>query len=163
VTDPVQLVSIVVSVILLLAVVELVRRGQLTEEYSFIWIACAVALLALSLWRNVLDVTAIALGIHYPPALLLLALTFFVVIVSLYFSVVVSRDRKQIERLVEELALLDADLRALRESIRPVSAGEVMPGAAHERRSAANKRSLRRYENVGGVQAEDERRANRTG
>jgi hypothetical protein len=114
VTDPVQLVSIAVSGGLLALVIELVRRRRLTEEYSFIWIGCACALLALSLWRNVLDLTAAALGVHYPPAVLLLVLTFFVVLASLYFSVVVSRQRQQIERLVEDLALLDADVRALK-------------------------------------------------
>ena len=113
-TDLVQLVSIVVSAVLLASIVELVRRGRLTEEYSLIWIVCAVALFALSLWRNLLDVAASALGVHYPPAVLLLVLTFFVVIVSLYFSVVVSRHRKDIERLVEEIALLDELVRALR-------------------------------------------------
>ena len=66
-TDLVQLVSIVVSAVLLASIVELVRRGRLTEEYSLIWIVCAVALLALSLWRNLLDVAASALGVHYPP------------------------------------------------------------------------------------------------
>jgi hypothetical protein len=118
VTDVVQLVSIGVSAALLVAVVELVRRRMLTEEYSFIWILCASALLALSLWRNVLDLAASALGVHYPPAVLLLVLTLFVVIVSLYFSVVVSRQRKQIEHLVEEMALLDADVRLLKSQAR---------------------------------------------
>jgi hypothetical protein len=116
VTDLVQLVSIVVSAALLVLVVELVRRRRLTEEYSFIWIICAGALLALSLWRNLLDLSAAALGVHYPPAVLLLVLTFFVVLVSLYFSIVVSRQRQQIERLVEEVALLDADVRALKKN-----------------------------------------------
>ena len=144
-TDPVQLVSILISAVLLVAIIELVRRRQLTEEYSFIWIVCAVALLGLSLWRNVLDVAAAALGVHYPPAVLLLVLTFFVVIVSLYFSVVVSRHRKHIDRLVEEIALLDADVRALRDSIGAVAPGEVMPRPANERSDAAGQRSLRRH------------------
>ena len=113
-TDLVQFVSIGVSAALLVTIVELVRRGRLTEEYSFIWIVCAVALFALSLWRNLLDLAASVLGVHYPPAVLLLVLTFFVVIVSLYFSVVVSRHRKQIERLVEEVALLEEQIRELR-------------------------------------------------
>ena len=144
-TDPVQLVSIGVSALLLVVVVELVRRRQLTEEYSFIWIVCAVALLGLSLWRNVLDVAAAALGVHYPPALLLLVLTFFVVLISLSFSIVVSRHRKRIERLVEEVALLDADLRALRDSVSAVVPGEVMPRPANERGEPADERSLRRH------------------
>ena len=144
-TDPVQLVSIVVSGALLVTIIELVRRGRLTEEYSFIWIVCAVALLALSLWRNLLDLAAATLGVHYPPAVLLLILTFFVVIVSLYFSVVVSRHRKHIEKLVEEVALLDADVRALRESTGSVPAGEVMPRAANDGRRPADERRFGRH------------------
>jgi hypothetical protein len=146
VTDIVQLVSIVVSGALLVTIIELVRRGRLTEEYSFIWIVCAVALLALSLWRNLLDLAATALGVHYPPAVLLLILTFFVVIVSLYFSVVVSRHRKAIEKLVEEVALLDAAVRELDGSVRTVAAGEVMPRAANQGGRAANERRLGRQQ-----------------
>jgi hypothetical protein len=150
-TDVVQLISIAVSAGLLVTVIELVRRAQLTEEYSFIWIACSVALLILSLWRNLLDLAASALGVHYPPALLLLALTFFVVIVSLYFSVVVSRHRKEIERLVQEISLLDADVRLLRESSRAISADEVVPHPLDERRRSAEERRLGRHEHVGGI------------
>ena len=130
---------------LLVTIIELVRRGRLTEDYSFIWIVCAVALLALSLWRNLLDLAASALGVHYPPAVLLLVLTFFVVIVSLYFSVVVSRHRKDIEKLVEELALLDAEVRALRESVGTVAAGEVVPRAANEGGRTPDERRFGRH------------------
>lgn len=124
-TDAVQLVSIGVSAALLAAVIELVRRRALTEEYSLIWILCGCALLGLSLWRNALEIAAAALDVHYPPAVLLLVLTLFVVIVSLYFSVVASRQRQQIERLVEELALLDEDVRRMKDAINPghISAG----------------------------------------
>jgi hypothetical protein len=114
--DLVQVVSLVFSALLLGLVLELVRRRKLREEYSLIWIVCAVALFALSVWRDLLHVAAEALGVYYPPALLLLALTGFVFSVSLYFSVVISRQRHEIERLVEEIALLDADVRQLRES-----------------------------------------------
>ena len=133
VTDLVQLVSIVVSA----RAAGHRRRARstpgLTEESSFIWIVCAVALLGLSLWRNLLDVAAAALGVHYPPALLLLVLTFFVVLFRCRFSIVVSRHRKEIERLVEEVALLDADVRALRESV----------GHRNARRSDATHRGRR--------------------
>jgi hypothetical protein len=134
-TDLVQFVSIGVSAALLVTIVELVRRGRLTEEYSFIWIVCAVALFALSLWRNLLDLAASVLGVHYPPAVLLLVLTFFVVIVSLYFSVVVSRHRKQIERLGEEVALREEQIRALRAAPRdgPVEDGRFIARAQRRR------------------------------
>ena len=107
----VQVGAVIVSGALLLLVIDLVRRRKLTEEYSFIWILCALALLVMSLWRDILHVTARWLGVYYPPAVLLLVLILFVFVASLYFSVVISGQRRQIERLVEEIALLDQRLR----------------------------------------------------
>ncbi len=112
-TDLVQVVAIAVSSLLLLLVIDLVRRRLLTEEYSFIWIVCAGALLILSVWREILHTLARWLEVRYPPAVLLLVLIFFVFVASLYFSVVISRQRTQIERLVEELAILAAQQREL--------------------------------------------------
>ena len=103
----------VISVGLLLFVLDLVRRRKLTEEYSFIWIFFALGLVALSVWRESLHAVARWLDVHYPPAVLLAATILFVFIASLYFSVVISRQREQIERLVEEHAILAARMNEL--------------------------------------------------
>lgn len=110
-SDPLQLLALATSGALLLVVLDLVRRKKLTEEYSFVWILCALALLGLSMGRRLLDAAAVALGIAYGPAILLLVLIFFVFVASLSFSVVASRQRRQIERLIEDTAILEASLR----------------------------------------------------
>jgi hypothetical protein len=107
-TSLVQTVALVVSAALLLVVLELIRRRRLSEEYSFIWILFAVALLVLTASRDRIDRLALWLGIYYPPALLILVLIFFVFVASLYFTVVISRQRQQIERLIEDVAILAA-------------------------------------------------------
>ena len=112
-TSPLQILAVGGSALLFLLVIDLVRRGKLREEYSFVWIACAGALLVLSVWRDSLHIVARWLGVYYPPAVLLLVLIVFVFVASLHFSVVISRQRAQIERLVEELAILDARQREL--------------------------------------------------
>ncbi len=112
----IQIIAVATSILLLLTVLDLVRRKKLTEEYSFVWIVCALALLGLSMGRGLLDTVALALGIYYPPAALILVLIFFVFVASLSFSVVVSRQRQQIERLIEDTAILEAHLRDLRET-----------------------------------------------
>ena len=112
--DLLQFAAILVSLLLLFGVVDLVRRRKLTEEYSFIWIACALALLVASIARHQMDQLAVRLGIYYPPAALLLVLILFVFLASVSFSVVVSKQRQQIERLIEHGALLEARLRELR-------------------------------------------------
>lgn len=112
-TDRIQIVALSVSITLLLVVLELVRRRKLTEEYSFLWILSSAGLLALSVKRDTLHVAARWLGVYYPPALLLLLLIFIVFVASLCFSVIVSRQRKQIEQLLEETAILSAEVKAL--------------------------------------------------
>ena len=115
VIDRVQAVAIAVSVGLLFVVLELVRRRKLVEEYSALWIVGALALLGLSIWREVLDKAAAELGVAYPPSLLLLLLVAMVFVTLLWFSVVLSTQRRQIERLIEDAAILSAQVRDLRD------------------------------------------------
>lgn len=112
--DRIQIVALTVSVVLLLSVLELVRRRKLTEEYSFLWIISALVLIAISAKREILHVTARWLGVFYPPIVLVMLLIVMVFVASLGFSVIVSRQRQQIERLIEETAILSAELRELR-------------------------------------------------
>jgi len=114
--DRIQIVGLAVSLLLLLVVLELVRRRKLTEEYSFLWIGCSLALLLLAVHRQILDTAAHWLGVYYPQILLLLVLIVMVFVASLYFSVIVSRQRRQIERLIEETAILSAEVRELRKA-----------------------------------------------
>jgi len=112
--DRIQIVALTVSVTLLLLVLELVRRRKLTEEYSFVWIVSSLVLLAVSIRREILHAAARWLGIYYPPILLVMVLIVIVFAASLCFSIIVSRQRQQIERLIEETAILSAELRDLR-------------------------------------------------
>ena len=112
-----QWVAVGASIGLLVLVLELVRRRRLSEEYSFIWILSSVALIILSLARGTLDRLALRLGILYGPALLLLVLIFFVAIAALHFSLVISRQRRQIDQLIEDVALLEAGQRQLKEVV----------------------------------------------
>ena len=123
--DLIQIVAIFVSAALLVVVLDLVRRQKLTEEYAFVWILCALALLGFSIARRALDRIALAIGIYYPPAALLLVLILFVFLASVSFSVVVSRQRQQIERLIEDAALLDAEIRQIK-SERAGAAGRAV-------------------------------------
>lgn len=112
--DRVQAFAIVVCVTLLLVVIDLVRRRKLVEEYAVLWIAGSVVLLVLAIWRQILQTATVQLGVYYPPTVMLLLLGILVLAVLLWFSVVLSRQRRQIDRLTEETAILGAELRELR-------------------------------------------------
>ena len=115
--DRVQVVALIGSVLLLLLVLELVRRRRLADEYSALWIISAILLIALSLRRDLVDLAARWLGVYYPPAILVLMLVGIVFVASLSFSVILSRQQRQISRLIEENAIMAAELRDLRSGL----------------------------------------------
>ena len=116
-TDRLQIVALAASVGLLLVVLELVRRRRLVEEYSLLWVLAALALIGVSLRRDAIDAAAAWLNVHYPPALLVLLLILIVFVASLCFSVVLSRQQGQIERLIDETSILAAEIRELRQAM----------------------------------------------
>jgi hypothetical protein len=132
-----QWIAVGASIGLLVLVLELVRRRRLSEEYSFIWILSAIALIVLSFARGALDALALRLGILYGPALLVLVLIFFVAIAALHFSLVISRQRRQIDRLIEDVALLEASQRQLKEILN--AAGDPSTASRPRRVSSARR------------------------
>ena len=128
-TDRVQVIALGSSVLLLLLVLELVRRRRLSEEYSALWIVLAVSLIGISLRRDVLDSAAKWLGVYYPPAVLVLMLVAIISVAALSFSVILSRHQRQIDRLIEENAILGAELRELRSDldVRKVERSDAAP------------------------------------
>jgi hypothetical protein len=151
--DRVQAVAVLVSLSLLLIVLELVRRRKLVEEYSLLWICCALALLALSIWRELLHAAARELGVYYPPSFLLLVLILGAFVVLLWFSVVLSGQRRQIERLFEETAILGAELRDLRPGAE--STRDVVASAANHRSDPRGQRSAGESRRMRQVQRHD--------
>jgi hypothetical protein len=130
----IQIVAIAGSGGFLLLVLELVRRRRLAEEYSALWIVAALALLAASIRRDLIDRTASWLGIYYGPAVLLLGLVVVVSAVLLWVSVILSRQQAQIDSLIEETAILSAELREHRdEAGRPVEPRYVTAGPKRPR------------------------------
>ena len=151
--DRVQLAAVTVSVGLLLAVLELVRRRKLVEEYSLLWILCALALLAVSIWRELLHAAARELGVFYPPSILLLVLILAAFVVLLWFSVVLSAQRRQIERLFEESAILGAELRDLRFGTK--LAGGIVPRPTEHRAETRGERASGESRRVRHIQGYD--------
>jgi len=140
VTDRVQVVALACSVLLLLLVLELVRRRRLSEEYSALWIVLAVSLIGISLRRDVLDSAAKWLGVYYPPAVLVLMLVAIISVAALSFSVILSRHQRQIDRLIEENAIMGAELRELRSELNVPTKSERSDGVQEPVRTAARER-----------------------
>src|SRR3954469_1002259 len=103
----IQIVAIGGTLVLLLIVLELVRRRRLLERYALVWLASAPILLALGVWEGLLGKVADAIGVFYPPTALFVIAFGFVLFLLLHFSTAVSRLTDQSKVLAQRLALLE--------------------------------------------------------
>jgi hypothetical protein len=110
----VQIVAILVSSGLFAVILELVRRRRLMERYALLWLASAVILLGLSIWRDGLELFAEAVGVAYAPSALFLVALGFIFLLLLHFSLVISRLADQTKVLAQRLGLLQHELDAVR-------------------------------------------------
>ncbi|MBI3756101.1 MAG: DUF2304 domain-containing protein [Deltaproteobacteria bacterium] len=101
----IQIVAIIFSLGILIGVVDLIRRGMLKEQYALLWLASAIVLLVLSMWRELLDMIAKALGVVYPPSLLFLVAFLFLLLIVLHFSVIISDLSEKNKKLSQEIAI----------------------------------------------------------
>ena len=102
----IQFLAIGASALLFLVIVDLIRQGRLKEGYSIIWFFISLGLVFFSLFTPLLDVMARLVGIAYTPA----ALFLFLVLLSLHYSVLVTRYDRRIRELAQAHAILKAEL-----------------------------------------------------
>ena len=126
-TSRIQILIICVAALLLVGVIELVRRRRLLERYALLWLLSSVVLLGLAIWRGALDKIAEQIGVAYPPNALFIVAFGFVLWMLLHFSVAVSR----LERPVE-------DPRAAARAARGADAPRARPAEARTPRSASD-------------------------
>jgi hypothetical protein len=106
-----QLVAILGAAMLLLTVLEMVRRRRLMERYALLWLLSAMVLLALGIWTGALRTISHAIGVIYPPNALFFIGIGFILLLLLHFSSAVSRLNDQSEILAQRQALLEERLR----------------------------------------------------
>ncbi len=107
----VAVVAAVVSALFLLVIFELIRSRRLQERYALLWLVTGAVILLLSVWRDALRLVAEQIGIAYPPSALFVLGFFFILVVLLHYSTVISELSERNVRLAQDIALVEERLR----------------------------------------------------
>ena len=99
-----------ISLALVAAVLWLVRRRRLREEYTPIWVAVSGALVFLSLRLDVLRELTRAIGAWTPSSTVFFLGELFLVAICLNYAVRLSRAGLLIKNLAQEIAILRAQM-----------------------------------------------------
>lgn len=101
------------AVVLLILVLELVRRRRLREEYTVFWLLTCAVLIVLAVWRGALQLVARVVGTTLPLSALFGAGFFLVFLIMLHFSTVVTGLWRRNKQMAKEIALLEGTVREL--------------------------------------------------
>jgi hypothetical protein len=107
----VSVAAAIAALILLAVIFELIRSRRLQERYALLWLLTGLVIFVLAIWRGLLSRAADLVGIAYPPSALFVLAAFFILLVLLHYSTVISRLSEQNTRLAQRLALLENRLR----------------------------------------------------
>jgi len=127
-----RVLALSVSVAFFLAVLNLVRRGRLREEYTPIWIVVAVGIMTLSVWFDVVRALTRAVGAWTASSTLFFFGEIFLLVLCLNYAVRLSSLTVHVKLLAQEVSLLRAELTARGAGPHPGAAGGEGdgPGAA---------------------------------
>ena len=111
------ILAVATSLVTLVFIIDLLRRGVLKEKYAALWLIVAGAALILSIFPGLLRAITDLLGVEIPANLLFFMTIVVLVLVAVQLSYELSRHEAQIRRLAEEVALQQDELDSLRKRL----------------------------------------------
>jgi len=101
-----QLIAALIAVLVVLVVIELVRRRRLSEEFSLLWFIASVGAAVLAIWTGLLSWITRTIGALYETSTIFFFGLLFVMVVLLYYAVKITALTQEVRRLAQEAALL---------------------------------------------------------
>jgi hypothetical protein len=103
----------VTAILLLVLIFELLRRRQLREKYTVLWLGVGLIVLVLGLFPKLLDRLAMTVGVVSGVSLVLFMGVVFLLVVCIHLSWEASRLEEETRTLAEEVALIRTKLTEL--------------------------------------------------
>lgn len=97
---------IILSVIVILYVINIVRKKKFSIKESFWWVVASVIMLILSIFPYSIDYFAKKLRISYPPSLLFVLCIIFLLFINFRNSKRISELQMKVVELGQELAIV---------------------------------------------------------
>ena len=114
-----QATTALMGISLAVLILYLVRRDHLYLMLGLFWVTVAAAAALLGAWPGMIDRLAVLFRISYPPALLLLFVCIVLLLKALHVDMVNTRVERDMRRLNQRLAILEAEIRRLRDQVPP--------------------------------------------
>jgi len=116
-----QIFAIFVSILVFAFIINQVRRKRLREEYSTLWLGTSVLIFVLVTRYKWLVALTHLIGAGLPTTTLFIASIIFLMLVAVQFSIKISSLTDQLKNLVQDNALLRAELEMMKGGLKDMS------------------------------------------
>jgi len=101
-----KIFALFIGIGILAAILEMVRRRKLGEEYSFLWLLVGAGIVVLVLWQGLLERVTRLIGAVASTTTIFIFGIVILVLINLHFSVKITKLSRQVKDLTQQIALL---------------------------------------------------------
>ena len=103
------LTVLIMGIGLAVGILYLVRRDHIYIRQGLFWIVIGFFSLVFGVWPGLIDTLGTALGVAYPPTLLLLVAIIVLILKALLGDIALTKLRRDLRRLNQRMALLEGE------------------------------------------------------
>ena len=126
ISDRLQIVAIIVTIVFFFCLIRMLKKNDFALKYSLLWLLSGAIMLVLAIFPGILDWFASLIGVYSSVNALFAVLICCGIMLMISFTSIISKEKKEIVRLVQEMAVLDNRLRELEKT------AEVNPEGWHQ-------------------------------
>ena len=125
-----QIFALIISLLVFIVTIDMVRKRRLREEYSVLWITTSLFMFVLVIKYDWLVALTGFIGAGLPTTTLFISSIVFLMLISVQFSIKISKLTDQMKNLAQDNALLRTELQSQRRVRHEHDAEEVKAGDA---------------------------------
>ena len=110
----VKAISLTLSLLILLFVVELVRRDKLTFKYAFVWMVISILAVLFTVFEKALFKIAFCFGFELPSNFIFFSILSVLILLSLLLTIFLCQQNRRNDAIAQKLALLENEMRELK-------------------------------------------------
>ena len=109
-----QIFALIVCLLVFIFTIDMVRRRRLREEYSVLWLATSIVMFILVIRYDWLEALTRFIGAGLPTTTLFIGSIIFLMLISVQFSIKISRLTNQLKDLAQDNALLRGEVERMK-------------------------------------------------
>jgi hypothetical protein len=111
----VKYIAILIALVLLVLVIDLIRRQKMTFKYSVAWIGASVSVLFFAVFDRVLHRLSVMAGFELASNFVFFLVLVFFILLSLFLTIYINEQNNRSEKLAQSIAILEYKLKKVEE------------------------------------------------